>query len=106
MRILEAMSKPVPTRFSEEELAVLDELVAHGVGDSRSAVIRHAVQRLDDATFTERKRQQLLAETDRYLAEVYEEIGEPSTEEMARAEARVREMFPDAPLGDAATAAK
>lgn len=42
------MTTPVPTRFSDEELALIDDLVAQGVGDSRSAVIRRGVQHLAD----------------------------------------------------------
>ena len=43
------MTTPVPTRFKVRELAVLDELVAAGVGDNRSDVIRAAVEALYDA---------------------------------------------------------
>ncbi len=43
------MTTPVPTRFSDEELALIDELVDQGVGESRSAVIRQGVQHLADA---------------------------------------------------------
>jgi Arc/MetJ-type ribon-helix-helix transcriptional regulator len=43
------MSTPVPTRFSKEELALIDELVDHGVADSRSAVIRRGVHHLVDS---------------------------------------------------------
>lgn len=43
------MSIPVPTRFSDEELATIDELVAEGFGETRSAVIRRAVAHLADA---------------------------------------------------------
>lgn len=43
------MTTPIPTRFSNEELAVIDQLVADGVGQNRSEVIRHAVERLNDA---------------------------------------------------------
>ncbi len=39
----------MPTRFSDEEIALLDELVAAGVGDTRSAVVRRAVVHLADA---------------------------------------------------------
>lgn len=39
---------PVPTRFSETELATIDELVAEGVGENRSEVIRLAVDDLAD----------------------------------------------------------
>lgn len=49
IRILQCMSTPVPTRFSDEELALIDELVRGGVGDSRSAVIRQGVHRLADS---------------------------------------------------------
>ena len=37
------MTKPVPTRLSDEELAILDRLVAEGVGKNRSDVIRRAI---------------------------------------------------------------
>lgn len=43
------MTTPVPTRFSDAELAVIDRLVTEGVGRNRSEVIRRAVDRLDDA---------------------------------------------------------
>ncbi|MBA2608010.1 MAG: hypothetical protein H0U92_03640 [Actinobacteria bacterium] len=43
------MTTPVPTRFSEEELALIDELVDGGVGDTRSAVIRRGVHHLADS---------------------------------------------------------
>ena len=42
------MTTPVPTRFSDDELELIDRLVAEGVGDSRSAVIRRAVVHLAD----------------------------------------------------------
>ncbi len=42
-RIVIRMTTPIPTRFSDEELALIDELVRQGVGDSRSAVIRRGV---------------------------------------------------------------
>jgi Arc/MetJ-type ribon-helix-helix transcriptional regulator len=42
------MTTPVPTRFSDEELARIDRLVAAGVGENRSDVIRRAVDHLDD----------------------------------------------------------
>ena len=48
VRILIRMTTPVPTRFSDEELALIDNLVDLGVGDSRSAVIRHAIHQLAD----------------------------------------------------------
>jgi Arc/MetJ-type ribon-helix-helix transcriptional regulator len=43
------MTTPVPTRFTDAELALIDELVAHGIGDSRSAVIRRGVHLLADS---------------------------------------------------------
>jgi Arc/MetJ-type ribon-helix-helix transcriptional regulator len=43
------MTTPVPTRFTDEELAIIDELVDEGVGDSRSAVIRQGVHHLADS---------------------------------------------------------
>ena len=41
----------------------------------------------DPIVISEERRQELLEEHDRYIAELFEEIGEPSPEEMARAEA-------------------
>jgi Arc/MetJ-type ribon-helix-helix transcriptional regulator len=43
------MTTPVPTRFTAEELAIIDELVDEGVGDNRSAVIRQGVHHLADS---------------------------------------------------------
>ena len=40
------MTVQVPTRFGDDELRVLDELVAEGVAESRSELIRVAVARL------------------------------------------------------------
>lgn len=48
------MTTPVPTRFSQAELALIDDLVARGIGDSRSAVIRQAVHQLADLVRRER----------------------------------------------------
>ena len=48
-RILDRVTTPVPTRFTDEELALLDDLVNQGVGDSRSAVIRRGVHHLADS---------------------------------------------------------
>ena len=39
---------PVPTNFTDDELALIDDLVKQGVGDSRSAVIRKGVHHLSD----------------------------------------------------------
>jgi Arc/MetJ-type ribon-helix-helix transcriptional regulator len=43
------MTTPVPTRFTDDELALIDELVREGVGHSRSAVIRRGVHHLADS---------------------------------------------------------
>lgn len=43
------MTTPVPTRFTDEELALIDDLVNEGVGDSRSAVIRRGVHHLAES---------------------------------------------------------
>lgn len=43
------MTTAIPTRFSDDEIAVIDDLVANGVGATRSAVIRRGVQHLADA---------------------------------------------------------
>ncbi len=43
------MTTPVPTRFTAEELALIDELVGQGVGESRSAVIRRGVHHLGES---------------------------------------------------------
>ena len=50
-----------------------------------------ASELLQRAVREELKRQDLLAETDRYLAELLSEVGEPSADEMERAEAIVRQ---------------
>ncbi len=42
------MTTPVPTRFSDDELAALDQLVTNGVARSRSDAIRLAVAHLVD----------------------------------------------------------
>jgi Arc/MetJ-type ribon-helix-helix transcriptional regulator len=43
------MTTPVPTRFTDDELALIDQLVAEGLGESRSAVIRRGVHHLADS---------------------------------------------------------
>jgi Arc/MetJ-type ribon-helix-helix transcriptional regulator len=43
------MTTPVPTRFTDEELELIDELVSEGVAESRSAVIRKGVHHLVDS---------------------------------------------------------
>ena len=43
------MTTPVPTRFTADELAIIDELVDQGVGDNRSAVIRQGVRHLAES---------------------------------------------------------
>jgi Arc/MetJ-type ribon-helix-helix transcriptional regulator len=44
------MTTAVPTRFSKDEIALIDALVAQGVGESRSAVIRVGLHQLAEAT--------------------------------------------------------
>ena len=43
------MTTPVPTRFSDEELALIDELVDSGIAANRSAVIRRGVHHLAES---------------------------------------------------------
>jgi Arc/MetJ-type ribon-helix-helix transcriptional regulator len=43
------MAVPIPTRFTSEELSLIDQLVLEGVASSRSAVIRRAVHHLADS---------------------------------------------------------
>jgi Arc/MetJ-type ribon-helix-helix transcriptional regulator len=43
------VTTPIPTRFTHDELAVIDQLVQAGIGDSRSAVIRRSVHHLADS---------------------------------------------------------
>ena len=43
------VTTPVPTRFTDVELTLLDELVEQGIGDSRSAVIRRGLHELADS---------------------------------------------------------
>ena len=43
------MTTPVPTRFTDQDLATIDRLVAEGIGRNRSDVIRQAVVRLDES---------------------------------------------------------
>lgn len=47
--MLDRMTHPVPTRFSDEELTTIDRLVSEGVGANRSDVVRRAVDHLDQA---------------------------------------------------------
>lgn len=46
---MDRMTTPIPTRFSDDQIAILDRLVTEGVGENRSDVIRRAVEHLDDA---------------------------------------------------------
>ena len=48
-RILIGMTTPVPTRFTDEELVMIDKLVDNGIAESRSAVIRRGVHHLADS---------------------------------------------------------
>lgn len=51
-----------------------------------------ASELLQEAVRAEVRRQDLLAETDTYLAELVAEVGEPSAAELARAEAVARRI--------------
>jgi Arc/MetJ-type ribon-helix-helix transcriptional regulator len=55
------MTSPIPTRFSDDELAGIDWLVTTGVGKNRSDVIRKAVARLDESVRRERVGQTIAA---------------------------------------------
>lgn len=70
----------MPTRFSQDELTLIDDLVAQGVGDSRSAVIRHAIHQLADLV----RREQIGAE----IAASYREHPQtPEDDDLAMANA-------------------
>jgi Arc/MetJ-type ribon-helix-helix transcriptional regulator len=43
------MTTPVPTRFTDDELALIDELVGSGIAENRSAVIRRGVHFLAES---------------------------------------------------------
>lgn len=51
-----------------------------------------ASELLQDAVRAELRRQELLEETERYVAELIEEVGPPSAEAIARAEALSRRI--------------
>ena len=51
-----------------------------------------ASELLQEAVQAELRRQQLLEATDEYIAELQDEVGEPSAEERARAEAIARRI--------------
>ena len=53
---------------------------------------------LQEAVRAERHRQAVLEETDRYIAEIIQEVGEPSAEDWARAEALVRRIRGEEPV--------
>lgn len=63
----------VPTRFDEAQLVVLDQLVAEGLADSRSEVIRLAVDQLHNA---HRRRQ-----TGQTIADAYREKPQTNAED-------------------------
>ena len=54
-----------------------------------------ASELLQDAVRAELRRHELLEETDRYLAEVIEHVGQPSAKALARAEALSRRIRSD-----------
>lgn len=43
------MTTPVPTRFTDDELALIDDLVERGIAENRSAVIRRGVHHLAES---------------------------------------------------------
>jgi Arc/MetJ-type ribon-helix-helix transcriptional regulator len=43
------VTRPVPTRFTDDELALIDALVDAGIGENRSAVIRQGVHHLAES---------------------------------------------------------
>ena len=74
------MTTPVPTRFTDDELALIDELVDDGIGDSRSAVIRRGIHLLADSV-----RRARIGES---IAESYRELPQtPEDDELAMANA-------------------
>lgn len=74
------MTTPVPTRFTNDEIELIDELVNEGVGDSRSAVIRRSVHHLADSV----RRARIGAS----IARSYEELPQtPEDDELALASA-------------------
>lgn len=48
-RILKGMTTAIPTRFTDEEIALIDDLVVRGVAANRSALIRRGLHELADA---------------------------------------------------------
>jgi Arc/MetJ-type ribon-helix-helix transcriptional regulator len=74
------MTTPVPTRFTNDELALIDQLVNEGVAASRSAVIRRGVHHLADSI-----RRMRVGAT---IAESYQECPQaPEDDELAMASA-------------------
>jgi len=43
------VTTPVPTRFSDNELEIIDRLVEAGIGENRSDVVRRGVRELAEA---------------------------------------------------------
>ena len=43
------ITAPVPTRFSARQIETIDRLVAAGIGENRSEVIRRAVEHLSES---------------------------------------------------------
>ncbi len=75
-----AVTTPVPTRFSDEDLALIDQLVSDGIGDNRSAVIRLAVHHLAEAV-----RRRRMGES---IADSYRDLPQsPDEDELAMANA-------------------
>ena len=53
------MTSTVPTRFTASQMQTLDRLVAEGVGETRSEVIRKAVDRLAESVERDRAGQMI-----------------------------------------------
>jgi Arc/MetJ-type ribon-helix-helix transcriptional regulator len=46
---MHVVASPIPTRFTDDEVALIDDLIAAGVGSTRSDVIRRGLHNLADA---------------------------------------------------------
>ncbi|WP_420637456.1 ribbon-helix-helix domain-containing protein [Candidatus Poriferisocius sp.] len=51
---------PIPVRFEEKQVQAIDRLVDEGVGETRSEVIRRAVERLEDTVRRARIEQEII----------------------------------------------
>lgn len=89
-----AMSVPIPTRFSDDEVARIDALVEAGVGETRSEVVRRAVAQLADV---ERRRRigEEIVQSYREMPETDGEMAWASANAVAMVEAEPWELKPD-----------